>query len=81
MGILTSGLAYWQYMRIVKHVTPVAALSSTFMITGFGVLWAVLFLGEPLHSHLLAGLALVTLGIVFGVRAAAPAALTPTPAR
>lgn len=47
-GIFTSGLAYWQYMRIMRDVTPVAALSSTFMVTGFGVLWAFLFLNEPL---------------------------------
>lgn len=46
-GILTSGLAYWQYMRIMRDVSPVAALSSTFMVTGFGVLWAFLFLNEP----------------------------------
>ena len=47
-GILTSGLAYWQYMRIMRDVSPVAALSSTFMVTGFGVLWAFVFLNEPI---------------------------------
>jgi drug/metabolite transporter (DMT)-like permease len=46
-GIVTSGLAYWQYMRIMRVVSPVAALSSTFMVTGFGVLWAALFRNEP----------------------------------
>jgi len=42
---------------------------------------AVLFLGEPLHWNLLAGLALVTGGIVFGVRRAAalPATAAPAP--
>ncbi|MEY2954021.1 MAG: hypothetical protein RLZZ401_2108, partial [Pseudomonadota bacterium] len=33
-------------------------------------LGAVLFLDEPMHWSLLAGLALVTLGIAFGVRGA-----------
>lgn len=47
-GIFTSGLAYWQYMRIMRYISPVAALSSTFMVTGFGVLWAFLFLNEPI---------------------------------
>ena len=46
MGVITSGLVYWQYMRIVKEVTPVAALSSTFMITIFGVIWGHVFLRE-----------------------------------
>jgi drug/metabolite transporter (DMT)-like permease len=64
MGILTSGLAYWQYMRIVKHVTPVAALSSTFMVTIFGVIWGHLFLGEVFTLASYAGGALVLLATV-----------------
>jgi len=64
MGIGTSGLAYWQYMRIVKHVSPVAALSSTFMITIFGVIWGHLFLGEVFTLASYAGGALVLLATV-----------------
>ena len=64
MGIGTSGLAYWQYMRIVKHVSPVAALSSTFMITIFGVIWGHLFLGEVFTLASYAGSALVLLATV-----------------
>lgn len=64
MGIGTSGLAYWQYMRIVKHVSPVAALSSTFMITIFGVIWGHLFLGEVFTPASYAGGALVLLATV-----------------
>jgi len=55
MGSTTSGLAYWMYMRIMRHVPPVAALSSTFMITGFGVMWAILFLDEATGPALYAG--------------------------
>ena len=64
MGIGTSGLAYWQYMRIVKHVSPVAALSSTFMITIFGVIWGHLFLAEVFTLASYAGSALVLLATV-----------------
>ena len=64
MGIGTSGLAYWQYMRIVRHVTPVAALSSTFMITIFGVVWGHLFLGEVFTLASYAGGVLVLLATV-----------------
>lgn len=59
MGSTTSGLAYWMYMRIMRHVPPVAALSSTFMITGFGVMWAIIFLGEATGPALYAGGALI----------------------
>jgi drug/metabolite transporter (DMT)-like permease len=61
MGILTSGLAYWMYMRIMRHVPPMAALSSTFLSTGFGVLWAVLLLDEPTSMAMAAGGALILL--------------------
>ncbi|MBC7681974.1 MAG: DMT family transporter [Ferruginibacter sp.] len=61
MGTMTSGMAYWMYMRIMRHVPPVAALSSTFLITGFGVLFSVIFLGEATGSGLVAGGALIVL--------------------
>jgi drug/metabolite transporter (DMT)-like permease len=61
MGILTSGLAYWMYMRIMRHVPPMAALSSTFLSTGFGVLWAVMLLDEPTSTAMAAGGALILL--------------------
>ena len=61
MGMLTSGLAYWMYLRIMRHVPPMAALSSTFLSTGFGVLWAVLLLGEPTSIAMVAGGGLILL--------------------
>ena len=61
MGFATSGLAYWMYLRIMRHVPPMAALSSTFMSTGFGVLWAVLLLGEPTGTAMALGGALILL--------------------
>lgn len=61
MGFVTSGLAYWMYLRIMRHVPPMAALSSTFLSTGFGVLWAVLLLAEPTSSAMAAGGALILL--------------------
>jgi drug/metabolite transporter (DMT)-like permease len=63
-GILTSGLAYWQYMRIMREVSPVAVLSATFMVTGFGVLWAFLFLNEPLSLITWIGALLVVIATV-----------------
>lgn len=61
MGTVTSGLAYWMYLRIMRHVPPVAALSSTFLVTGFGVLFSIVFLGEASGSGLYAGGALIVL--------------------
>ncbi len=59
MGVVTSGIAYWMHIRILAHVSPVAAMSPTFMIPVFGVTWGHLFLGEQLSAGIFAGGALV----------------------
>lgn len=61
MGIVTSGLAYWQYMRIVNRVSAVAAHSSTLMVTLWGVIWGHLVLGEVFTPASYAGALLVVL--------------------
>jgi drug/metabolite transporter (DMT)-like permease len=61
MGVVTSGIAYWMHIRILAHVSPVAAMSPTFMIPVFGVTWGHLFLGEQLGAGIFAGGALVLL--------------------
>lgn len=64
MGICTSGLAYWQYMRIVQKVSPIAALSSTFMATISGIVWGHLILREAFSGATYAGGLLVLLATV-----------------
>ncbi|MDP2370005.1 DMT family transporter [Rhodoferax sp.] len=61
MGIVTSGLAYWLHLRIMVHVSPVAAMSPIFMIPVFGVAWGSVGLGEQLSTGIYAGGALVLL--------------------
>ncbi len=61
MGVLTSGLAYWLNLRIIRHVSPVAATSPAFLIPVFGVAWGHIFLGEALSLGIFAGGALVLL--------------------
>lgn len=69
MGVATSGIAWWMYARLMQHIPPMAALSSTFLITGFGVLWAVLFLDESVGSgmYLGGGLILLACALVMGL--------------
>ncbi|QHE86934.1 DMT family transporter [Hydrogenophaga sp. BPS33] len=61
MGMLTSGVAYWVHLRIIRVVSPVAAMSPIFLIPVFGVTWGHLFLGEALSSGIFLGGALVLL--------------------
>ena len=68
MGIVTSGLAYWLNLRVLTQVSPVAAMSSAFMIPLFGVAWGHIFLGEALGPGMLWGgaLVLIATGLVTG---------------
>jgi drug/metabolite transporter (DMT)-like permease len=61
MGVFTSGLAYWGHLRIVRHISPVAAISPAFLIPVFGVTWGHVFLDEALSPGIFAGAALVLL--------------------
>lgn len=68
MGIVTSGFAYWLNLRVLAQVSPVATMSSAFMIPLFGVAWGHIFLGETLGPGMFWGGALVlaATGLVTG---------------
>ncbi|WP_036595744.1 DMT family transporter [Ottowia thiooxydans] len=70
-SVVMAGIAF-TYM--VKQFGPVRSTMITALVPGLSALGAVFFLGEPLGLNLLAGLALVTIGIMFGVRASRSAA-------
>ena len=70
-SVVISGITFTQ---MVRHFGPVRSTMITALVPGLSALGAVWFLNEPMHWNLLAGLALVTGGILFGVRQAPPAA-------
>jgi drug/metabolite transporter (DMT)-like permease len=65
-SVVISGITFTQ---MIRYFGPVRSTMITALVPGLSALGAVLFLGEPLSVSLLGGLALVTLGILFGVRA------------
>ncbi|MDO8447229.1 MAG: DMT family transporter [Rhodoferax sp.] len=71
-SVVISGITF---TKMIQHYGPVRSTMITALVPGLSALGAVLFLGEPLFWNLAAGLALVTMGILFGVRAAAPVAI------
>lgn len=78
-SVVVSGITF-TYM--VRHYGPVRSTMITALVPGLSALAAVALLGEPLHWHLLLGLACVTGGILLGVRAArSPAPAVPAGAR
>jgi drug/metabolite transporter (DMT)-like permease len=56
------------FTSMVKRFGPVRTTMITSLVPGLSALLAVYLLGEPLHWYLIAGLALVTAGMVLGVR-------------
>jgi drug/metabolite transporter (DMT)-like permease len=46
LGLLCTGLAYLLYFRLIAHVGPARAITVTFLIPAFGVLWGGVFLAE-----------------------------------
>lgn len=66
-SVVISGISF---TKMIQYFGPVRSTMMTALVPGLSALGAVFFLGEPLHSNLILGLALVTVGILFGVRAA-----------
>jgi drug/metabolite transporter (DMT)-like permease len=62
LAVLCSAIAYILYYRLMADVGPTRALTVTFLVPGFGMLWAALFLGETITVPMLLGLALVVAG-------------------
>lgn len=66
-SVVISGITFTQMIRTFG---PIKSTMITALVPGLSALGAVVFLGEPLSWNLWAGLALVTFGILFGVRQA-----------
>ncbi len=78
-SVVISGIAF---TRMIQHYGPVRSTMITALVPGLSAIGAVLFLGEPLHWNLGAGLALVTTGILLGVLRKGPTPATaPLPAK
>ena len=77
-SVVISGITF---TKMIQHFGPVRSTMITALVPGLSALGAVVFLGEPLFWNLATGLALVTIGILFGVQAAVPSAIKKEAAR
>ncbi|MEO9826235.1 MAG: DMT family transporter [Paracoccaceae bacterium] len=62
---LISIVVYTCYVWMVGRAGPVFAGQVSYLVTGFGVLWSILFLGETYSGWLWGALALMLLGLFF----------------
>ena len=62
VGVLCTGLAYVLFFRLIEHAGPQRALSVTFLVPVFAVLYGVLFLGEVVTPWMLLCAAVIVCG-------------------
>jgi drug/metabolite transporter (DMT)-like permease len=70
LGIVCTGVAYLLYFRLVQDEGATSALTVTFLVPLFGILWGMLFLSEKIGWQTIAGSAIVIIGtaLVTGFR-------------
>lgn len=62
LAIVCTGFAYIMFFRLIASVGPTGAVSVTFLVPVFGVLWGVWFLNETLTLRIVAGAAVILIG-------------------
>ena len=62
LAVLCTGLAYVLYFRLIGRVGASNAMTVTFLIPAFAVLWGALFLGETLSATMVGACAVILLG-------------------
>ena len=59
LGAICTGVAYLLYFRLISSIGPSQAISVTYMVPAFAVLWGMLFLDEQITAPMLIGSAII----------------------
>jgi len=62
LAIVSTTVAFIFYYRLIADVGPVKAITVTLLVPIFGMVWGVVFLGEPVTAGRLAGCAIILAG-------------------
>jgi drug/metabolite transporter (DMT)-like permease len=68
LGLVCGAVAYILYFRLIADIGAAGALTVTYLIPLFGVLWGALFLREALTFHVVAGALVVIAGTALVLR-------------
>jgi drug/metabolite transporter (DMT)-like permease len=68
LALLGNALGFVMYFRLISDVGATRALTVTYLMPAFGLLWGMLFLGESLPASALAGGILILAGAVLVTR-------------
>jgi drug/metabolite transporter (DMT)-like permease len=73
LALLCSAVAYLLYFRLIADIGPTRAMTVTYLLPLFAMVWSVLFLHETITLPMLAGCALVVGGTALVIRRPRPA--------
>lgn len=62
LGVASTGMAYILYFRLIKNAGPANAISVTFLVPVFAVIWGRIFLSETLTNSMLLACIVILLG-------------------
>jgi drug/metabolite transporter (DMT)-like permease len=62
LALLCTAVAYLLYFRLIAHLGAARAITVTFLIPVFGLIWGAVFLGEQLALPMVFGCAVIVLG-------------------
>ena len=68
LALVCSSLGYILYFRLIADIGPAGALTVTYLIPIFGVVWGRLFLGEAFGAAMIVGALVVIAGTVLVLR-------------
>jgi drug/metabolite transporter (DMT)-like permease len=74
LAVASTAVAYLLYFKLIANIGPARALTVTFLIPLFGVLWGFLFLDEKIGANTLAACSLIVCGTWLAARGARPVA-------
>lgn len=78
LGLLCTALAYVMFFRLIQRIGPSRALTVTFLIPVFGMLWGALWLGEAITPTMLLSTGIIAWGTWLSNRRPALPATTHT---
>ncbi len=62
MGIASTGVAYILYFRLIRNVGPAKAITVTYLIPAFAMLWGYIFIDEKVTPIMIVGCSIILLG-------------------
>ena len=67
LGIFSTAIAYLLFFRLAERTSPSTAMTVTFMVPLFSMLWGELFLGEEVTTRMIVGAGIVLIGTALAI--------------